>query len=377
MPDPRRSPLSLLAALLPFVALAFAPLYLAPYHQLLAGRFLSLGILAMGIVMVWGHAGVLPLGQGVFFGLGGYAVAMHCKLAALAPGELPDFMQWNGVEVMPWWWKPFASSGIALTAAVLVPGVLALALSWLVFRRRMTSVYIALITQALALAFATLLISRQGTTGGFNGLTNFDTLFGVPLGDDRARRWLHVATVGAAAAAYLFARAIGATQAGRLVTAVRDGENRVRFLGYSPAPYKVLVFVVAGAFAGVAGALHTLHMGMISPAMVGVVPSIEMVVWVAVGGRTSLYGAVIGTVVVNLAKDRISSDWPAAWPYIMGMVYVVVVIAMPRGLAGVVERVAARLRGLTGWRADRAAAAPLPARPASDVPAEAEAVSHG
>jgi urea transport system permease protein len=370
----RCSPLSLLAALVPFTALAFAPLYLAPYHLLLAGRFLSLGILAMGIVMVWGQAGVLPLGQGVLFGLGGYAIAMHCKLVALAPGELPDFMQWNGVEAMPWWWEPFASSGVALAAAVVVPGLLALVLAWLVFRRRMTSVYIALITQALALAFATLLISRQGTTGGFNGLTNFDTLFGVPLAGDRARLCLHLATVGLAALAYAFARAIGATQAGRLVAAVRDGENRVRFLGYSPAPYKVLVFVMAGAFAGIAGALHTLHMGLISPAMVGVVPSIEMVVWVAVGGRTSLYGALIGTAVVNLAKDRISSDWPAAWPYLMGLVYIVVVIAMPRGLSGAAERLAARLR----WRTDRAAAAaPAPAISAAEVPAEAEAASHG
>lgn len=387
MPDPpvmsappvasgaRRSLLSLLATILPFAALAFAPLYLAPYHLLLAGRFLSLGILAMGIVMVWGQAGVLPLGQGVFFGLGGYAIAMHCKLAALAPDELPDFMQWNGVEAIPAWWKPFASPGVALAAAVVVPALLALVLAWLVFRRRMTSVYIALITQALALAFATLLISRQGTTGGFNGLTNFDTLFGVPLADDRARCWLHLATVGLAALAYAFARAVGATQAGRLVTAVRDGENRVRFLGYSPAPYKILVFVIAGAFAGIAGALHTLHMGMISPAMVGVIPSIEMVVWVAVGGRTSLYGALIGTVVVNLAKDRISSDWPAAWPYLMGLVYIVVVIAMPRGLSGVLsgarDRIAARLR----WRSPRAA---VPAAiPAAGVRTDAEAVSHG
>lgn len=369
----RRSPLALVAALVPFAVLAFAPLYLAPYHLLLAGRFLSLGILAMGIVMVWGQAGVLPLGQGVFFGLGGYAIAMHCKLVALAPDELPDFMQWNGVEVMPWWWKPFASSGVALAAAVVVPGLLALVLAWLVFRRRMTSVYIALITQALALAFATLLISRQGTTGGFNGLTNFDTLFGVPLADDRARLWLHLGTVGLAALAYVFARAIGATQAGRLVTAVRDGENRVRFLGYSPAPYKILVFVIAGVFAGIAGALHTLHMGLISPAMVGVVPSIEMVVWVAVGGRTSLYGALIGTVVVNLAKDRISSDWPAAWPYLMGLVYVVVVIALPRGLSGAAERIAPRLR----WRSDRAAAASAQAISVAEVRGDAEVASHG
>ena len=329
---------------LPFVALALAPLYLGSYHLTLAGRFLSLGVLAMGIVLVWGHGGVLPLGQGVFFGLGGYALAMHLKLVSLPAGELPDFMQWNGVDALPLWWQPFTSAGLSLAAVIVVPAAGALVLAWLVFRRRMTSVYIALITQALALAFATLLISQQGTTGGFNGLTNFDTLFGAPLGDDRTRVWLHLATVALAALAYAGARVLGATQAGRLVTAVRDGENRVRFLGYSPAPYKILVFVVAGVFAGIAGALHTLHLGLISPAMVGVVPSIEMVVWVAVGGRASLSGALIGALLVNLGKDSISSAWPDAWLYVMGLVFILVVIATPRGLAGVVETVAARLR---------------------------------
>jgi urea transport system permease protein len=155
--------------------------------------------------------------------------------------------------------------------------------------------------------------------------------------------WLHLVTVALAALAYGFARLVGATQAGRLVTAVRDGENRVRFLGYSPAPYKILVFVVAGAFAGIAGALHTLHLGLISPAMVGVVPSIEMVVWVAVGGRASLAGALIGTLLVNLAKDSISSAWPDTWLYLMGLVFIIVVVGTPRGLAGLAEAARARL----------------------------------
>lgn len=334
---------SWLFAALPFVVLAFAPAYLGSYHLVLVGRFLSLGILAMGIVLVWGQGGVLPLGQGVFFGLGGYAIAMHLKLVALSPGELPDFMQWNGVEQLPLWWKPFTSAGIAVAAVVVVPGLVAAVLAWLVFRRRMTSVYIALITQALALAFATLLISQQGTTGGFNGLTNFDTLFGASLADDDVRMWLHLATVGLAALGYFLARALGATQAGRLVTAIRDGENRVRFLGYSPAPYKILVFVIAGVLAGLGGALHTLHLGLISPAMVGVVPSIEMVIWVAVGGRSSLYGALVGTLLVNVAKDSISSEWPDAWLYVMGFLFIAVVVATPRGLAGVLDSALARL----------------------------------
>jgi urea transport system permease protein len=366
---------SWIIAALPFLALALAPLYLGPYHLTLAGRFLSLGILAMGIVLVWGQGGVLPLGQGVFFGLGGYALAMHLKLVALPAGEIPDFMQWNGLDQLPRWWQPFTSPVVALVTVVAVPAVASLVLAWLVFRRRMTSVYIALITQALALAFATLLISQQGTTGGFNGLTNFDTLFGVPLGDDQTRVWLHLITVAVAALAYLFARVLGATQAGRLVTAVRDGENRVRFLGYSPAPYKILVFALAGMFAGVAGALHTLHLGLISPAMVGVVPSIEMVIWVAVGGRTSLYGALIGTAVVNVAKDSISSEWPSAWLYLMGLVFILIVVATPRGLAGIAGSFAATLRQRRQHREPGSVALPTatarPAPLASDAkPAE-------
>jgi urea transport system permease protein len=356
---------SLIVAAFVFVVLGFAPAYLGSYHLLLVGRFLSLGILAMGIVMVWGQGGVLPLGQGVFFGLGGYAIAMHLKLVALPAGELPDFMQWNGVEQLPWWWQPFTSAGLAIAGVFIIPGLVALVLAWLVFRRRMTSVYIALITQALALAFATLLISQQGSTGGFNGLTNFDTLFGVSLSDDSTRLWLHVVTVAFAALAYFLARALETTQAGVLVAAVRDGENRVRFLGYSPAPYKILVFVIAGVLAGLGGALHTLHLGLISPAMVGVVPSIEMVIWVAVGGRQSLPGALVGTLLVNVSKDWISSELPDAWLYVMGFLFVVVVVATPRGLAGILESVTGRLHR-----------AVPPARPASEPGQPLEVKAH-
>jgi urea transport system permease protein len=337
----RRTPV---IAWLWFIGLAFAPLYLPEYHLTLVGRFLSLGILAMGIVLVWGRSGILPLGQGTFFGLGGYALAMHLKLKALGADELPDFMIWNGVDQLPFFWAPFRSSAFTLFAIVALPSLAAALLGWLVFRRRTSSVYIALITQALALAFATLLISQQGATGGFNGLTNFDTLFGVPLGSAKARIGLHIVTVALAAACFQLTRALDATQAGRLMAAVRDGENRVRFLGYNPTPYKMIAFVLAAAFAGLGGALHTLHLGVISPAMVGVVPSIEMVVWVAVGGRQSLLGALVCTVLVNLGRDVISSAWPDAWLYVMGLLFVLVVVAMPRGLSGVCEAALGWLR---------------------------------
>lgn len=320
-------------------ALALAPFYLSPYELSLVGRFLALAVLALGIVLLWGHAGVLSLGQGVFFGLGGYALAMHLKLAALSDA-LPDFMVWNGVQRLPWWWTPFYHSGAALGAAVLVPAVAAGTVAWLVFRRRITGVYVSLITQALTLAFATLLVSQQGVTGGFNGLTDFRTLLGYSLRDPAVQVGLYWVTLGVVASAYLLGRWLTDTHLGKLLVAIRDGENRVRFLGYDPAPYKVFAFTLAGALAGTAGALYTLHVGVISPAMVGVVPSIEMVVWVAVGGRDSLAGAVLATLGVNLAKDRISSAVPDLWLYLMGLLFILVVTVMPGGLAGWTRRLA-------------------------------------
>jgi len=279
-----------------------------------------------------------------------------------------DWYAWaNSIGNIP---EVLKNSLIIAAMAVVMSLALALPTGWALGRRKvpvrgLLSPLVLLPRMLPPIAFA------LGVAKLFYAFGLVDTLFGVPLADDRARLWLHLGTVGLAALAYASARWLGATQAGRLVTAIRDGENRVRFLGYSPAPYKILVFAMAGAFAGIAGALHTLHMGLISPAMVGVVPSIEMVVWVAVGGRTSLYGALVGTVVVNLAKDRISSDWPAAWPYVMGLIYIVVVIAMPRGLAGAAARLAARRR-----RRERAAAPAIRAARAR-ARADAEATSHG
>ncbi len=348
------------AALL-LVATALAPLYLPSYDLTLVGRFLALGILALGIVLVWGHAGVLPLGEGVYFGRGGYGLALHLTLKAVPPDELPGFMMWNGVDQLPWWWRPSTHGGVAVLLALVLPALAAVVLGWLVFPRRTTSVYVAPIRQALALTFATLLISQQGTTGGFNGLTNFDTLFGWPLNDARVRVGLHLVTVALAGLAFAGARVFAQTQAGRLVLAIRDGENRVRFLGYDPMAFKLLVFVLGAVLAALGGMLHTVHLGVISPAMVGVVPSIEMVIWVAVGGRASLLGALVGTVLVNLGKDWISSAWPEAWLFVMGLLCVLVVVPMPSGLAGL----AARLR----WPRRKHAAKARPTAPLPEVKA--------
>jgi len=334
----RVSPDTLVAALV-LLAAACAPALLAPYQLNLLGRFLALALTAMGLVLLWGQGGVLSLGQGVFFGLGGYVIAMHLKLAGLAPGEtMPDFMVWTGLKALPVWWNAFASPVVALIGVVLVPAVIGAGFAWLMFRRRIDGVYFALITQALGLAFATLLISQQAYTGGFNGLTDFQTLFGVRVSSPAMQRGLYWLTVAIVVLVLFGGRWLLATRFGRLLVATRDGANRVRFLGYDPAPYKVIAFTLAAVLSGVSGALFTLYAGVISPALVGVVPSIEMVVWVAIGGRTSLVGAIVGTLLVNYAKDQISTVLPSFWLYALGGLFIVAVTVAPRGLAGLIRR---------------------------------------
>jgi urea transport system permease protein len=328
-----------------FIALALAPFYLGGYELSLLGRFLAMGILAMGIALVWGNAGILPLGQGLFFGLGGYALAMHLKLAALSPGDIPDFMQWNGLDSLPWLWVPFKSGLFALAAAVVAPAGVAGALAWLVFHRRVGGVYFAIITQALVLAATTFIVSQQGYTGGFNGLTDFSNAFGFDLSDPHAQLGLYWLTVVILGLTFIACQWLLQTHFGKLLRAIRDGENRVRFLGYDPAPYKVIVFALGAVLAGIAGVLFTLNISVISPAMIGVVPSIEMVVWVAVGGRESLAGAVLGTLLVNFAKDKVSSAFPEFWLYLMGGLFIFVVTLMPQGLAGVFASLMRRSKG--------------------------------
>ncbi|MGH6823153.1 MAG: urea ABC transporter permease subunit UrtC [Methylocella sp.] len=326
-----------LTAGLGFLALwlAFlAPLLISPYELTLLSRFLALSILAVGLVLLWGETGVLSLGQGVFFGLGGYALAMNLKLATLSAGEVPDFMSWSGRDTLPWWWTPFGNPFFAVAGVILVPGIAAALFSWLMFRRRVGGVYFALVTQALALCFATLLSSQQPSTGGFNGLTDFQTLFGFDLAAQATIQILYWVTLFLLLCAIAGVKWLLASRYGKILRATKDGENRVRFLGFDPAPYKVVAFTMSAVLAGIAGALFTLHAGVISPALVGVVPSIEMVIWVAIGGRKSLWGAVAGTLFVNFAKDAISSAFPSLWLYALGLVFILVVTLLPDGLAG-------------------------------------------
>lgn len=321
--------------------LAVAPATLSDFWLNTLAKYLCYAIVAVGIGLAWGQGGMLTLGQGVFFGLGGYAMGMYLKLQAAGPGKLPDFMGWSGVTKLPFWWKPFRSAWVALPAAILVPMAVAALLGILVFRQRVRGPYFAILTQALAAAFVILLVGEQGYTGGTNGLTNITSLFGFDLTDPANQKMLYVVTAVALGLMFLLARHLMASRYGKLLVAVRDGEDRVRFLGYNPTLIKVVGFSVSAGMAGLAGALFVPIVGIISPTLLGVVPSIEMVIWVAVGGRSSLAGPALGALGVNYAKSSLSSHFPSGWLYLEGLLFVGVVAFAPMGVAGLLAPVRA------------------------------------
>ncbi|MEU6728306.1 urea ABC transporter permease subunit UrtC [Nonomuraea wenchangensis] len=321
------------------VALVAAPLLLEPFRLGLLAKYLCYAIVALGIGLAWGKGGMLTLGQGVFFGLGGYAMAMYLKLTEAGPGGLPDFMVWSGVEELPALWAPFASPVLALGMAVLGPMALAAVLGTLVFRQRVRGAYFAILTQALAAALVILLVGQQGLTGGTNGMTNFFELFGQDLAEDSTQRGLYLVTAGVLGVLYLATRQLVNSRFGRLLVAVRDGEDRVRFLGYDPALVKTVTFAISAGMAGLAGALFVPVVGIISPALLGVVPSLELVVAVAVGGRHVLAGAVLGAVVMGYAKTAFSEQFADGWLYLQGALFILVMTLAPKGIAGLLGRV--------------------------------------
>jgi urea transport system permease protein len=323
--------------------LVVAPAFLSDFRLGLLAKYLCFAIIAVGIAIAWGNGGMLVLGQGLFFGLGGYSMAMYLKLQEAGSAGLPDFMTWSGVEKLPVIWKPFEHAPVAILGAVLIPMVIAALLGYLIFHSRVRGPYFAILTQALAAAFVILLVGQQGLTGGTNGLTNIQTFFGLELADANDRRTLYLVVAVVLGVVYLIARQLLASRYGRLLVAVRDGEDRARFLGYNVTRVKVLAFAAAAGMAGIAGALFVPVVGIISPALLGIVPSIEMVIWVAVGGRASLAGAVAGALLVNWGKTEFSEQFPSQWTYALGALFVVVVAFAPLGLVGLVKSVRERL----------------------------------
>ena len=356
--------LALLAALI----LVVFPLALDAFRLNMVGKYLTYAFVAVGLVLCWGYGGILSLGQGIFFGLGGYCMAMFLKLEASDPEStkiqstpgIPDFMDWNQITELPLFWEPFHSLSFTLIAVVAVPVLLALVIGIAMFKRRVGDVYFSIVTQAIALILTVLIIGQQGLTGGVNGITDLRTLKGWDIRSDEAKLILYFISAALLIGCILIARFIIASKLGRLLLAMRDKEERVRFSGYDVASFKIFVFCVGAAFAGIGGAMFTLQVGFMSPSFVGIVPSIEMVIFAAVGGRLSLLGAVYGALLVNFGKTYFSESFPELWLYLMGGLFIVVVMYFPNGLAGLWDshgkRWLARLQRKPG-----AVAAPPPA----------------
>ena len=325
-------------AAIALLLLVVLPATLEPFWIGAVGKYLSFAFVAVGIVLAWGYCGILSLGQGIFFGVGGYAMAMFLKIEASAP-ELPDFMVWSSVDKLPDWWRPFQSLPFTIAAILLLPVILAFPFSYAIFRKRVSGVYFAIVTISLALMLTVLIVGQQGETGGANGITDFRTLLGLDIISDTSKRVLYFVEVALlllvmGAAAWLLH-----TRFGKLMIAVRDREDRVRFSGYDTAMIKAFVFSVAAVLSSIGGALFTLQVGLITPSLIGTVASVEMVIYAAIGGRLSVPGAVVGALLVGFMKSWLSEQFPETWLFFLGGMFVFVVAFMPNGLAGAARRV--------------------------------------
>ncbi len=330
--------------------LVLVPLVLSEFRLNLLAKYLCFAFPAVGIVLIWGYGGILSLGQGMFFGLGSYMMAMYLKLesttsdsSAQALSEffgssLPDFMVWNSVEKLPWWWEPFHYWWFTIPAIIILPALIAFVLAYLNFRKRVGGVYFSIITLALAAIMSIVIIGQQGVTGGINGITDFKTFFGVSFEAPGMRTRLYYLSVVFLVAALIVGKFVISSRLGKILVAIRDREDRVRFSGYDPAMFKGFIFALAAVISSVGGALFTLQVGLASPSLVGIVPSIEMVIYAAVGGRLSLIGAVYGAILVGAGKTFFSENFVEYWLYFIGGLFLLVVIFLPEGLASLLGK---------------------------------------
>lgn len=337
-------------ALIAIALLVIAPAVLSPFRLNNLGKYVCWAIAGVGIGLAWGRGGMLVMGQGVFFGLGGYAMAMHLKLeAAMAtggPDAIPDFMVLYGDGTMPGWWEPFRSGAFTLFAVVAVPAVAAAVLGWAIFKRRVKGAYFAILTQALAVAFATLLIATIKQTGGFNGLNQFTVFFGYNLYDPVNKRMIYSIAAAVLVVCLLVVWQLYRSRFGELLVATRDAEERVRFLGHDPANIKLVAFVVAAVMASIGGALFAPITGIISPSDVDATASIFLIAGVALGGRALLLGPALGALAVGYGRTSLSESFPDQWTYFLGLLFVVVILFFPAGLGSVWSQAAGRLRSL-------------------------------
>ncbi|WP_203141293.1 urea ABC transporter permease subunit UrtC [Marinobacter mangrovi] len=363
--------------------LGVLPLFSDIFRLNLYGKYLTYAFVAAGLVLCWGYGGILSLGQGIFFGLGGYCMAMFLKLEASSPENtaiqstpgIPDFMDWNQLTELPWFWQPFHSFTATLILIVAVPALFAFLIGVAMFKRRVGGVYFAIITQAIASIMTILIIGQQGYTGGINGITDLRSLMGWDIQTDFAKYVLYFACCAALILCLLAGQFILNSRYGQLLIAMRDQEDRVRFSGYDVANIKIFVFVAASVISAIGGAFFTLQVGFMSPSFVGTVASIEMVIFCAVGGRLSLIGAAYGAFLVNLAKSSLSESFPQLWVVAMGALFIAVVMLFPRGLAGLVSDYAAPVRNwfASAFKRETVAASGPETRPSAPKPPESKA----
>ncbi len=319
--------------LLALVLLVWAPNSLTAFRLGNLGKYCAWAIAAVGIGLAWGRGGMLVMGQGVFFGLGGYAMAMHMKLEAAGPDGVPDFMTLYGNGTMPGWWEPFRSGSFTIFAIVALPAVVAFLLGYAILKRRVKGAYFAILTQALAVAFSTLLIATIKQTGGFNGLNTFTTFFGQNVYDPNFKKNLYMIAAGLVIVCLLVVWQLYRSRFGELLVATRDAEERIRFLGYDPANIKLVAFVVAAIMASIGGAMFAPIAGIISPSNVDAAASIMLIAGVALGGRASLLGPAIGAIAVGYGQSALSEQFPTQWTYFQGALFIFVVLLLPGGVA--------------------------------------------
>lgn len=322
-------------------------LHVDTYTVTLFGKYLCLALLALSVDVIWGYCGILSLGHGAFFALGGYGMGMYLMRQIGDRGVygdpiLPDFMVFLNWKELPWFWHGFDQFWFAMLMVIVVPGVLAYVFGWLAFRSRVTGVYLSIMTQALTYALLLAFFRNEMGFGGNNGLTDFKDILGYDLQSDSTRVTLFTLTAAILAFAYLLSRWVFQSKFGRVIISIRDAEARTRFMGYKTESYKVWLFVYSAVLAGIAGALYVPQVGIINPSEFAPLNSIEVVVWVAVGGRGTLYGAIAGAILVNFAKTRFTAIFPEAWLFALGGLFVVVTIFLPKGIVGLIDRIANR-----------------------------------
>ena len=316
--------------------------YVSTYTITLLGKYLCYALLALAVDVVWGYCGILSLGHGAFFALGGYAMGMYLMRQIGDRGvygnpELPDFMVFLNWQELPWYWQGLDQFWVAMVLMLLVPGILAFVFGWLAFRSRVAGVYLSIMTQALTYALMLSFFRNEMGFGGNNGLTDFKDLLGFDLQADSTRVALFICSAVALAIAYCVSQLIMSSKFGRVIIGIRDAEDRARFIGFKTENYKVWLFVYSALLAAIAGALYVPQVGIINPGEFSPLNSIEIVVWVAVGGRGTLYGAIVGALLVNYAKTRFTAIWPEAWIFALGALFVAVTVLLPQGLAGLVK----------------------------------------